>query len=132
MQGTVGQLRPMLAVGNRMDLKTMLPKLHSYSTNSLLTAEFTIENLVELRFLKIPNSSHSLAISHSTHTSITITQHLHIFVEFKFNILKLYLNSKDIIKFLTSKMHFDQSFYLQMAMSPYTSSSSLHLAIHVH
>lgn len=48
MQGTVGQLRPMLAVGNRMNLKTMLPRLLSYLTKSLLTTEFTIENSVEL------------------------------------------------------------------------------------
>lgn len=34
MQGTVGQLRPMLAVGNRMDLKTMLLRLLSYLTKS--------------------------------------------------------------------------------------------------
>lgn len=34
MQGTVGQLRPMLAVGNRMNLKTMLPRLLSYLTKS--------------------------------------------------------------------------------------------------
>lgn len=40
MQGTVGQLRSMLASGNRMDLKTMLPRLLSYLTKSLLTAEF--------------------------------------------------------------------------------------------
>jgi len=34
MQGTGGQLRPMFAVGNRMDLKTMLPRLLSYLTKS--------------------------------------------------------------------------------------------------
>lgn len=34
MQGTVGQLRPVFAVGNRMDLKTMLPILLSYLTKS--------------------------------------------------------------------------------------------------
>lgn len=48
MQGTVGQLRPMLAVGNRINLKTMLPRLLFYLTKSLLITEFTIENLVEL------------------------------------------------------------------------------------
>lgn len=42
MQGTVGQLRLMLAVGNRMDLKTMLPRLLSYLTKSLLIAEFVL------------------------------------------------------------------------------------------
>lgn len=34
MQGTVGQLRPMFAVGNRKDLKTVLPRLLSYLTKS--------------------------------------------------------------------------------------------------
>lgn len=34
MQGTVGQLRPMFAVGNRVDLKAMLPRLLSYLTKS--------------------------------------------------------------------------------------------------
>lgn len=42
MQGTVRQLRPKIAVGKKMDFKTMLPMLLSYLTESLLPAEFTM------------------------------------------------------------------------------------------
>lgn len=43
MQGTVKQLRPKIAVGKRMDFKTMLPMLLSYLTEeSLLLAQFTM------------------------------------------------------------------------------------------
>lgn len=50
MQGTVGLLRPVFAVGNRIDLK-MLPSLLSYLTES--NSRTYNKNLVEFRCLRI-------------------------------------------------------------------------------